>query len=682
MNVALLFGLGAGSLLLLGTLTYGVFSILRLRSDAALVRRQLTVSRAAQDAAQAQFAGIVELSEDAIISVDAEQRITLFNHAAEQMFGYRLDEVRGWPLEILLPDRFHASHRRHVSAFAGSTETLRPMGYRGTLAGRRKDGTEFPLEASITKSGLPAEPIFTARIRDITDRRRAEEGLQRLAAIVESSQDAIIGKGLDGTILTWNPAASRLYGYTAEEAVGRNIAMLTPADRGDELADILARLRQGNSVAHWDTVRVRKDGRQVDISLSAAPIRDAAGQIVGASAISRDITEWKRLETQIRQTQKLEAIGTLAGGIAHDFNNLLAAMLGNAEIAADLLNESSQAWQPLQELLGAGRRARDLVRQILTFSRQTGDQARRPLAVQDLIREVLQLLRASLPSTIAFRQHLEPGRSLVLADSSQLHQVLVNLCTNAAHAMRGQGGLLEVHLKTVEVDAEFAAAHPPLRPGTHVKLSVRDTGHGMAPEVRDRIFEPFFTTKGSGDGTGMGLAVVHGIVAGHDGAITVESAPGRGTRFDIFLPRCDAREDNQRAIEAPARGQKEHILFVDDEPALVRIWTTTLHGLGYRVTGRTEALEALETFRDAPDTFDLVVTDQTMPQLTGEALAEEITRIRPDVPVILCTGYSMAMTPEAAAAHGIQAYLMKPVSRRDLCLAIQRLLGDRAARAR
>jgi CheY-like chemotaxis protein len=380
----------------------------------------------------------------------------------------------------------------------------------------------------------------------------------------------------------------------------------------------------------------------------------------------------------------MEAIGTLAGGIAHDFNNLLSAIIGHTELATDFVPKDGMARQAMQEVLAAGGRARDLVKQILTFSRQT-EQERRPVPIQPIVKEALKLLRASMPTTVEIRQQIDPETGMILADTTQMHQVLMNLGTNADYAMREKGGVLDVRLKAVEVDREFAASHPPLTPGPHVRLTVRDTGSGMEPRVRERIFEPFFTTKGPGDGTGMGLAVVHGIVAGHGGTITVDSAPGRGAKFEIYLPRCDVvqtletspAEQPRGGMEAPARGQGERILIVDDEPYLAVLWRVMLERLGYRVTGCSSSLEALEIFRAAPRSFDLVLTDQTMPQMTGEALVKELLRIRPETPIILCTGFSHAVTEEKARALGIRAFLLKPISRRDLSLAVRFVLDQR-----
>ena len=626
---------------------------------------------------QAYFANIVELSEDAIISIDVHHRIRLFNQGAEAIFGYRAADMIGRSLDLLLPPGFLASHRAHVNRFAASGDTLRPMHERGAIVGIRKDGTEFPAEATISKFMVKGETVLSVRLRDITQRKQAEAGLQRLAALVESSEDAIIGQALDGTIVTWNAAAQRLYAYAASEVVGRPFAFLVPPDSHAELSRLMEQVRRGDSVVNYETVAWTKVGTGVAVSLSISPIKDGGGPIIGMSAIGRDISQRKQLEAQLRQAQKMEAIGTLAGGIAHDFNNLLNIIAGDAELAALRIPSTSPAQSHLQDLSAAATRAADLVRQILTFSRRTHHE-RRPVALHTVVREVQHLLRASLPSTIDFRQFMDAAPAVILADPTQIHQILLNLCTNAEHAMRPRGGVLDLHLRVVDLDADFAAAHPPLQPGPHAKLTIRDSGHGMPHDVLVRIFEPFFTTKPLGEGTGLGLAVVYGIVTGHGGAITVESAPGRGTRFDLYFPRCDDLAATPPSPQEPLHGHGEHLLLVDDEAALVRIWTVALTDLGYHVTAHTNSRAALEAFRDAPDAFDLVITDQTMPHLTGDALAQEILRLRPRLPVILCTGG----VPETGAPRpgplGVRVTLLKPVSRLDLSLAIQRLLLERA----
>lgn len=386
--------------------------------------------------------------------------------------------------------------------------------------------------------------------------------------------------------------------------------------------------------------------------------------------------ERQRLDTQVQHGQKMQAIGTLAGGIAHDFNNILAAIMGYTELVSDDMPRESLAWRNLQRVLTAATRAKDLVQQILAFSRQATPQ-RQPVQLHLLVREALTLLRASLPSTIAIQQHIETQSGMVFAAPTQIHQLIVHLCTNAEHAMRATGGVLEVRLEACEVDAALAATDPALLPGPYIQFTVRDTGHGMPQEVLDRIYEPFFTTKDVGEGSGMGLAVVHGIVTSHDGAMQVSSTPGQGTTCSIYLPRCDVTTTALGSPTEPLLRGHERILLVDDEEVLVDLGRETLTRLGYRVATYTNSTEALAAFQAAPDQFDLVITDQTMPLLTGEGLAQALRAIRPNLPIILCTGFSHAITEEKARASGLDAFLMKPVVGRDLGLTIRRVLEQR-----
>jgi len=366
----------------------------------------------------------------------------------------------------------------------------------------------------------------------------------------------------------------------------------------------------------------------------------------------------------------------LAGGVAHDFNNILGVIIGYTELAAEAVTGTPR--KDLDQALDAARRAKDLVHQILVFSRQR-EQERRPLALHQVVRDGMRLLRASLPATVEIRERVDRASGCILGDATQVHQLLMNLVANAEHAMRERGGVLEVAVQAFAVEPALAAALPPLQPGPHVRLRVRDTGRGMTPEVRERIFDPFFTTTPAGEGTGMGLAVVHGIVAAHGGAITVETAPGQGTTFDVYLPALAERPAaEQPASQAAALGGCEAVLLVDDEESLVALWSRRLRALGYRVTACTSGVEALQAFRAAPQAFDVVVTDQTMPHLTGDSLAAELLRLRPDLPIILCTGYSQTLDEEQALALGIRAFLLKPCRLEDLAGAIRGALGEPA----
>ena len=397
----------------------------------------------------------------------------------------------------------------------------------------------------------------------------------------------------------------------------------------------------------------------------------------------QDITENKRLEdertqveAQLRQAQKMEALGTLAGGIAHDFNNILGIIAGYTEIALLEMEEESPVRSRLKEVLGASHRAKDLVQQIVAFSRRK-EMEKKPLQVGLIVKEAMKMLRASLPSTIEIKTCVE-SKSVVAADPTQIHQVLMNLCTNAAHAMQDRGGVLDVGLTDVLLDAESVRAHAGLQTGMHVKLTVRDTGPGIAPAILERIFDPFFTTKEPGVGTGLGLAVVHGIVKSHEGAIEVENQPGEGATFHVFLPVMSGIRTMETVVETALPRGKERILVVDDEPALAMVVKQMLERLGYTVEYRTSGSEALHMFRLDPSKtpFDLVITDMTMPHLTGLDLARELLKLHPDFPIILCTGFSEKMDAEKAKGLGIQGFLMKPVILNELAGMIRKTLNE------
>ena len=434
-----------------------------------------------------------------------------------------------------------------------------------------------------------------------------------------------------------------------------------------------------------------RDGQPVHVVISGRPMRRADGVVIGYRGVVRDVTERMQIAAlrrevkaveETRQAQKMEAIGVLAGGIAHDFNNTLGVILGYAELTQTMLPKDSPAWQNLRQIYTAGERAKHIVEQILAFSRKS-DPERKPLYLHQVVEETLKLLRASLPTTIDIYQDVpDDMRDVVLADQTQIHQVLMNLCANAEHAMREAGGVLEVRIDIVDVDATWMATEPyaALRPGPHVRLSIRDTGHGMAADVMERIFEPYFTTKAVGEGTGMGLAVVHGIIASHRGAIAVESRPEVGTTFVIYLPQLDVEIDRAGPSDSKLPlGHKEVILFVDDEEILTLMMQAMLKQLGYEVEVRTSSLEALAIFRAQPERFDLVITDQTMPLMPGDVFAQELRAIRPELPIILCTGYSHSMDADKAAAKGFDAFCMKPLVMHDLGMVIRQVLARRAA---
>jgi CheY-like chemotaxis protein len=370
----------------------------------------------------------------------------------------------------------------------------------------------------------------------------------------------------------------------------------------------------------------------------------------------------------------MESIGTLAGGIAHDFNNILSAVFGYTELALDDAKEGSPQHDYLQEVLIAGNRAKELVQQILAFSRQA-DQEQNPVQVKLVVKEALKLLRASIPSTIEIKQTVQ-SNALVMGDVTQIHQILMNLCINAAHAMEDEGGLLTIDLSDVEIDSEDIYNHPDLKPGPYIKLTVTDTGHGIPPAILGKIFDPFFTTKETGKGTGMGLSVVHGIVHSHGGTIKAYSEAGKGSTFKVFLPAIEPHFIPEDRIAELIPIGIEHILFVDDEPTIVKMSHRILESLGYDVTTRTSSIEALELFRVQADQFDLVITDMTMPKMTGEDLAKELISIRPTIPIILCTGFSKSMDEQKAMEIGIQGFISKPILKREMAETIRKVLDN------
>ena len=478
------------------------------------------------------------------------------------------------------------------------------------------------------------------------------------------------------------PASVAVTGYTPEEYASDPylwINMVHEEDR-EAVQEQTSRILQGQDVHSIEHRILRKDGVIRWVSNTLVSHYDTQGKLLAYDGVIQDIHERKKaeqakakLEAQLRQAQKMEAIGTLAGGIAHDFNNILFAVFGFVELAIPDLPEGNHARKKLGEVLKAANRAKDLVCQILTFSRQS-EKERKPFKLDLIVKEGLKLLRASLPTTINIRHNIDKKCGYIMADPTQVHQVIMNLCTNAYHAMRERGGLLEVNLDVVEINGGLAGDLANLQVGGYVRLTVSDTGHGMDQGTMERIFDPFFTTKPVGEGTGMGLATVHGIVTSHGGAIAVHSELEKGTIFDVYFPRFESGVALKAEMAEPAPGGNERILFVDDEEPLVRMGQQMLERLGYHVSARTSSMEALEAFRAQPDRFDLVITDQTMPNMTGVQLARELMRIRPDIPIILITGFSEIVPPEKAKKMGIREYLMKPVVTSNFGKAIRRAL--------
>ncbi len=513
--------------------------------------------------------------------------------------------------------------------------------------------------------------------QDITERKHMEEELRKLAAATENAAEAIVMVDPQYNITYVNPAFTEISGYASAEIIGRNITTIRSDDREESFYDsVKASLM---STQNWRGIYpIRcKDGTTKQGRANISPIRNSSGTVTHYVVIADDTTEQLRLEEQLRQSHKMEAVGTLAGGIAHDFNNILAAMIGFTELARNHTCES-KVQQYLKRVVNAGVRGRDLVKQILAFSRKS-EEERTEVKLCSVVRETYDLLRSSIPSTIRMGLAITTADDCVSADPTQLQQVIMNLGTNAAHAMRDAGGELSIGLSSIDFPEGSPLPDPDLKPGPYVKLSVKDTGLGMTREVRERVFEPFFTTKEKGEGTGMGLAVVHGIVKSHGGAVGVSSEPGHGSTFDVFLPtlqKVEARKKERKPSALPTG--TERILFVDDEEMIVEMGKNLLESLGYKVTPARHPAEALNLFRKDPSQFDLVITDQTMPDMTGLTLAGKIFKVRNNMPTILCTGHSESVTPKKARELGVAAFAMKPLLKKELAEVVRQVLDRRS----
>ena len=536
-----------------------------------------------------------------------------------------------------------------------------------------KDGSTVWVEVSVkfirNETGQAVGVIGISR--DINERKQAEEALQlerdNLRNIFESIEDGILIVNQQYDIQYVNPVLVKDFGYYEGRKCYEYFHDRDEVCPWCKNQDVWA----GKTV-RWEWYSFKNE-RTYDLIDTPMTLPDGS---IGKLEIFRDITEHKKLEAQLRQAQKMESIGTLAGGIAHDFNNILYSLTGYTELALDDTEKGTRLHNNLQEVFSAAKCASDLVKQILTFSRQT-EAKKKPVKVQSVVKEVIKLLKTSIPTTIEIRQNIDADCKPVLADPTQIHQVVMNLATNAYHAMREKGGVLNINVAKEKISVDDSASYPDLTPGTYIKLTVSDTGHGIGKAIIEKIFDPYFTTKPPGQGTGMGLSIIHGIVKSHGGDIKVYSEPGKGTEFYVYFPLIETKPVEPKIVSTgPVQKGSERILLVDDEEPIVRMVKQMLERLGYQVATRTSSVEALEAFRANSDKFDLVITDMTMPNMTGVELAPRLLEIRPDIPIILYTGFSEITDANKAKALGIREFLMKPIVRDQIARTIRKVLDE------
>ncbi len=622
-------------------------------------------------------------SNDVIYSYDHEFKILTISPSVENVLGYRPEELIGKPfqdLNILVPTYLEKAFSDAIRVLSG--ETINSASYEFIS----KDGHLRFGEVSgapLYQKGKIIAAISVAR--DITQRRNIENTLKKnekkLRTIMEHSNELFYIHDTNHIFTYVSPASNNILGYTPEEMMIKWTVLTTDNPINQKGFEITKKaIQTGQRQQPYLLELKKKDGTLVLLEIDESPVKNSEDEVIAISGAARDITERilaerqiKELQKEIIQSRKMESIGTLSGGIAHDFNNILSIIIGNTELALEDVPEWNSAHANLEEIKSAGLRAKNIVSQLLAFSRKT-EQNLKPTAIGPVIKDALRFLRSSIPSSIDIHTDISDADEFVLADPVQINQVMMNLCINASQAMEQSGGILTVKLESVSLDEISAGPSRDTAPGDYVKITVSDTGPGISPEIADRIFDPYYTTKDVGKGSGLGLTVVLGIVKNHNGSIFVEPTSGKGAVFSILLPKVTEQPEanTNPAMDLPTG--TESVLFVDDEESIMNIGQRMLERLGYKVEATMSAADALKRFRLSPDKYDLVITDMTMPQMTGIALTEKLMRIRPEIPVIICTGYSALIDEEKAKTMGIAAYVMKPISTQKIAKLIRRVL--------
>jgi two-component system cell cycle sensor histidine kinase/response regulator CckA len=620
-----------------------------------------------------ELAAIVESAEDAILSKDLDGTILTWNMSAERIYGYPAAEAIGSPISMLLPsDRAgevtEIINRLRAGERVDHFETKRV----------RKDGGV--IDVSLTVSPLTnadGSLVGAATIaRDITARKESDAQLQRYAAIIEASEDAIVSRTIDGVITTWNPGAERLFGYTAEEMIGvpvDDVAGSSPFEGGMDLEELREQLHRGVHPKPFQTRMKRKDGSTVEVSVATSPVADLSGHVVGVSGVIRDITDQRRLEAQLNQSQKLEAIGSLASGVAHDFNNVLTIIRGSCDLVLkDLTDEKLR--HKVGQIDLAAEHAAALTRQLLAFSRQQVLQPE-PTDLNSVVETTLELVERVLSEQIDLKRQLGHGLPPTHVDRGQIQQVILNLCINARDSMP-RGGTISIRTSNVVLDGIYASAHLDVSPGPYVLLEITDTGIGMSAEVSSRIFEPFFTTKNHG--TGLGLATVHGIVRQSGGHLWLYSEPEIGTTFKVYLPvaATPASTAPPVVLGEDTFDGSETILVVEDNNLLRPIIAEMLEPYGYTVLLAADGVEALAVAAQHPRSVDLLLTDVVMPRLNGRELSERLLEKNPNTKVLFSSGYPADTVIQTGIAEARVAFIQKPYVARDLLAKIRSTLRE------
>lgn len=621
-----------------------------------------------------------DLSEKSLVGVYLIQDNTFkyVNPMLAETFDYKVEDLieKKGPNYVVLPEDMSFVRENMRRRLSGK---LNSINYE--VRGVKRTGEIINIEVHGTSTVYQGRPAIIGTLLDITGRKRAEkilkESEEKYRDIFNNALMGIFQISSDGHLINANPALARILGYGSPKEIVDKITdfgrqYYVQPEQSDEL---LADINKKGSFRGREIRLFKKDKSIAWVTVNGRAVKDIKGKTIYYEGAMQDITEQKSLELQLRQTQKMESLGKLTAGIAHDFNNILSSLLGYTQLAMRELKEERKL-DHLNQVLKACDRAKSLIKQILSMSHRS-EQEQKPVDTGIIAKEVLSLLKSTLPSNIEFRYRIANKSMMVAADPTQIHQIIMNLCTNAAHAMRERNGLLYINITNIIISNNALFLVPHLRVGPYVRLTVKDTGHGIDPAIMDRIFDPFFTTKEIGEGTGLGLSIVYGIVNSLGGAISVQSKSGKGTTFNIYLPRLNVvtpRKKKKPSQDMPVG--TEQILFVDDEVSIVDMGKKMLQSLGYNVVAVNSSLEALKLFLSKPDRFDIVITDMTMPHIAGTELAEKILEVRPEIPIILCTGYGNLINEKKIKAMGIRKFLIKPVSMPDIALSVREILDD------